>query len=371
MKSEGSPGTVPRADERLRDVVFAHLEPLDSVSLGANDILIACAGFEDRASASLRHAVSSPRSRGRVILVEYLPEQPKNRLEEMRSIAAVSGFQMLGATYDRRDPTGMGSTLAKLAADSTEMYVDVSGMSRLLIVQALVATTRGCGHELRVLYSEAADYPPSSEEFQQQARAATGDSPPSYLSSGIIEVAAAPELSSVAMQGEPIRLVAFPSFDPSQLANLIQELQPAYTDLVYGVPPDARNAWRTKALRELNSPVLSDVRNAQEHNVCTLDYRETLDLLLKLYSRRSMFDRIVVAPTGSKMQAVAVGLFKSVLRDVQIVYPTPHVFPEPERYTLGTGPMYQLRIPMRELREIIRSDNAVEGETVTTANGGP
>ena len=33
--------------------------------------------------------------------------------------------------------------------------------------------------------------------------------------------------------------------------------------------------------------------------------------------------------------------------------------------------VYQLRIPMRELREIIRSDNAVEGETVTTANGGP
>ena len=53
-------------------------------------------------------------------------------------------------------------------------------------------------------------------------------------------------------------------------------------------------------------------------------------------------ERIVVAPTGSKMQTVAVGIFRAFLDDIQIVYPTPHLFPKPDKYTTGSRKMYRL-----------------------------
>jgi hypothetical protein len=59
-----------------------------------------------------------------------------------------------------------------------------------------------------------------------------------------------------------------------------------------------------------------------------------------------MFDRIVVAPTGSKMQAVAVGLFRSVMYDVQIVYPTPQIFIAPHEHTIGIRQLYKVDLPL-------------------------
>jgi hypothetical protein len=50
-----------------------------------------------------------------------------------------------------------------------------------------------------------------------------------------------------------------------------------------------------------------------------------------------MRDRLLISPTGSKMQVVAVGLFSAFVEDVQIVYPTPRVFTEPKNYTTGIG----------------------------------
>ena len=73
-----------------------------------------------------------------------------------------------------------------------------------------------------------------------------------------------------------------------------------------------------------------------------------------------MFDRIVVAPTGSKMQSVAVGLFRAVLHDVQIVYPTPQFFAEPRNYTLGMRQLYQLDLPIDSILEVIEHNKTEE-----------
>ena len=144
-------------------------------------------------------------------------------------------------------------------------------------------------------------------------------------------------------------MVAFPSFDRSHLANLIQELQPTYTDLIHGIPPSETNAWRTEAVRNLNRPVLDSLRRNTNHCASTLDYTKTLRILLGIYKNRSMFDKIVVAPTGSKMQAVAVALFRAALYDVQIVYPTPQTFTAPEEYTGGVRRMYALDLPVEQI----------------------
>ena len=44
------------------------------------------------------------------------------------------------------------------------------------------------------------------------------------------------------------------------------------------------------------------------------------------------------------MQTVAVGIFRSFIEDVQIVYPTPQNFRSPDGYTLGASTTHLLSL---------------------------
>ena len=81
---------------------------------------------------------------------------------------------------------------------------------------------------------------------------------------------------------------------------------------------------------------------AQRVEASTLDYRETLALLLEIYSKHGATERLVISPTGSKMQTVAVGIFRAFMNDVQVVYPVPSSFPTPSNYTVGVKELYCL-----------------------------
>jgi hypothetical protein len=335
-----------RADERLANVQWPDLQGIKAPNIGSDDCLLVCGGFEDRAIETLHRIWAVGYSGFALGLVTYLPIYPQNRTDELRKIGRDAHLQITEFVYDRENPAGIGEELKHFTRDFEHVFIDISGMSRLLIVQTLVALlAESHNHAITIIYGEAKEYPPTRAQFAQDRQSV--DAPvPSYISSGIFEVASTPELASVSMLGEAIRLVAFPSFDPAQLSNLIQELQPTYTELIHGVPPALKNKWRTKAIDDLNRPTLDTLQRRKDHMASTRDYRETLRILTKVYGERSMFDRIVVAPTGSKMQAVAVGLFRSALYDVQIVYPTPQTFTAPHEYTIGIRQLYKVDLPI-------------------------
>ena len=343
---------VLRMDERLSTVDWPGLREIEVPRAGAGDCLLVCAGFEERAVTTLRRICETGRSGFSLGVVTYLPGYKENKAEELREIGRGANLQMTEFVYDRENPAGIGEELKPFAQSFNRVFVDISSMSRLLIVQTLVALITGQNRPVSIIYGEAQEYPPSEPQFKQDRR----DEPvPSYLSSGIFEIAATPELASVSMLGEANRLIAFPSFDPAQLSNLLQELQPTYTELIHGIPPAQRNRWRTDAIRELNSPILNMLPEPKKYEACTLDYRQTLNTLLQIYKERSEFDRLVIAPTGSKMQAVAVGLFRAVLYDVQIVYPTPQVFTEPRKYTSGLRQLYQVDFLPEAFADVIKN----------------
>lgn len=353
-------GTVLRRDELLRDIIWPDMEKIDVPDFRDCDHLLVCGGFEERAVSILRRICTS-RSTGQksrtpslaVVLIRYLPEHVDNRNSELRSICQNAGLQVNEVTYNRQNPTDIGEKLLGLVKGDGRVYIDISGMSRLLIVQALVAFLNEQCRSVSILYAEAEEYPPSEDKFQRDMERAGAGPPPSYISSGIFEIAVLPELSSVSMFGEAIRLVAFPSFDPSQLTNLVEELQPTYANVIHGIPPSRDNRWRKQAIERLNERTLAELQGKTDHEASTLDYRGSLKSLLHIYAQRSMFDRLVVAPTGSKMQAVAVGLVRAVLRDVQIVYPTPKTFVETEEYTIGIRQLYQLNLPTQAIADAI------------------
>ena len=261
-------------------------------------------------------------------------------------MAGGAGIEVREVVYDRRLPEGGGEAVVELIDGGAHVIVDISGMSRLLIVQLVVALIQG-GYQTTIAYGEADEYSPTKEEFARRVETLQGEATLDFLSSGIFEVAATPELGSVAMLGEAVRLIVFPSLEAVQMKNVLQEVQPTYVDVVYGVSPRAENRWRREAAEQINEGVLRRQGGKAEHEASTLDYRETIERILDIYGKRSMFDRILLAPIGSKMQAVAVGIVRSVLTDIQIVYPTPQHL-KPSTYTSGVRSVHQLCIPLFE-----------------------
>ncbi len=329
-----------RKDEELASFDWPTVESVDELLLGSKDCFVAGIGFEDRALAGLHLACEVSNQFG-VVGLHYLPEVEENREAEFSEVCRANRLEVENFTYDRENPSGIGLTVGEHTSRFERVYLDISGMSRLLIVQLLAELIRR-RNTVCLIYTEAEVYPPLEHEFDGSHQ--DGAASPSYLSSGIFEIVSSPELSSVSMLGSAIRLISFPSFDPSQLSNLVQEVQPTHNDVINGVPPYEELAWRTSAIQKLNSSTVNGLKRARCHNVSTFDYRETLGLLLGIYDKYAAFDRLVVAPTGSKMQAVAVGIMRGVLEDVQIVYPTPLQFLEPSRYTEGVKKICRVRL---------------------------
>jgi len=333
-----------RIDERLAALVKPEIESFDNVSFVQGDVLIVCAGFEERAVGILRGAVQSGVG-FKVLIIDYLPPYPDNRIDEILSLCNESKLEYDRLTYDRRNPAGFGEALVqRLGNAGQRIFIDISGMSRLLIVQALVALLT-FGRDFKqyfVVYAEAKTYPPDQREVEKVIAGCDKDPlfAALFLSSGVFEVTVVPELSAASLGANQSRLVFFPTFNPDQLTALRQELQPSRYAYIHGIPPSVDNQWRTDAIIKLNHLI----KREENFETCTLDYRDTLDCLCKIYTKHGMRDRLLISPTGSKMQTVAVGLFRAFVEDVQIVYPTPRVFTEPKNYTTGIGPLHILQL---------------------------
>lgn len=344
-----------RADEILSSVAWPSLNPVDVPLIAQNSYLVLCAGFERRSVEALKRFRDAGCENLTVVVIEYLPKYTENRKKELTAICARANYSVKICKYDRANPAGIWKALTDLTQAADRILVDISGMSRLLIVQSVVAMVSARRCPLSILYTEAMHYPPSKRDFYAKREADQPVTMTSYLSTGIIEIASTPELGSVAMLGESIRLIAFPSFDPSHLSNLVNELQPTYANIIHGLPHMSKDTWRIMAIKELNIGAIKGIQNLAEHTASTLDYRETLQILLQVYAERSMYDRFVVAPTGSKMQALAIGLFRAVLHDIQIVYPTPMTFTAPREHTVGCRELYVLDLP-DEFQRLVKSE---------------
>jgi len=338
---------VSRKDDILRDIKKPELKVLDAFAIGNEDALILCAGFEDRALAVLEQQTTSGNAGFTVLVMQYRPYIKENKYTEIKELCEKNAINMIESTYDRENPAGIcDKMLSLLNGVNGKIYIDISAMSRLLIVQIIVSLYRSShGFEnVVILYTEASEYPPEEEEVSSAIAKSGSDSVyrTMFISSGVLEVTVVPELSSVGLQGQPIRLVTFPSFNIDQLSALRGELQPSSFSFIHGIPHLPENAWRLEAIKKLNH--IEEILQREDMNASTLDYRQTLDHLLVIYSKHGVMERIILSPIGSKMQSVAVGLFKAFIDEIQIAYPTPRSFVSPSKYTKGVYAIYSLNL---------------------------
>ncbi|HYR12315.1 MAG TPA: hypothetical protein VEQ60_31295, partial [Longimicrobium sp.] len=119
---------------------------------------------------------------------------------------------------------------------------------------------------------------------------------------------------------------------------LLDAVYPSRLFLINGIRPDrlswreGATAWIHEQLRKewfADNPVVErqgDHGTLPSRRTSTLDYRETVSTLLELYWELAANHRILLAPTGSKMQAVGCFFTKAMHPDIHVEYPTPSSF---------------------------------------------
>lgn len=335
--------------QRIDEVLGGAPKPLmincESIDFFEFQTLIICAGFEDRSVYLANALLSSSVKNISIILIRYLPEMESNRYAYIKDICNKKKYVFKELVYDRHAPAGFAEILiSKIKNSTSAIWIDVSGMARLLIVQllSLIFQRIDILEKSTIIYCEARIYPPSYDEAIEKLSQNEELSyiNISFLSSGIFEIAAVPELATISVGDAPSYLVTFPSFNPAQLAVVMESSPPSKIGLVHGVPPYESLKWRTDIIRKMNQ--VPEGLLVEDNYLCTRDYSETFDYLTKLYGEVSPFYNLVISPTGSKMQALAVGIFRGFFRDVQIVFPTHKEFTNTEQYTSDVGEVYKL-----------------------------
>ncbi len=329
------------------------LQACKSVECFDGDVLVHAPGFEDRALAIPEMFGDSARN-AKGILLDYVPKDPRNRLVEVRGRLAARGVAITDSDvlqYNRFEPGDFETRLhAKLQGSrARRVILDVSTMSKLAIILVLNVCCR-LQVEVFIVYAEAEAYGPNQEEFEDAKRRGRLHQPSVSVFTGVHGVVRVDSLSSVAMQGQPTAAIVFMSFNDALTQVLLNTVYPSRLLLINSRPPYHRwreeaTAWIHDQVRrewEGDNPVVSGTHNAvlPKRVVSTLDYRETVEVVSRLYWDLSVNHRILLAPAGSKLQAIGCYFAKALYPDIQVEYPSPKGFKPP--YSSGTGDRWAL-----------------------------
>jgi hypothetical protein len=255
--------------------------------------------------------------------------------------------------YDRFNPGDFESQLSNAlrSCQTKRAIVDISTMSKLGIMLVIEVCSR-LGIAVEVFYTEASFYGPTLERFEE-ARAKNEIHRPSlHVFTGVYGVVRVDSLASVAMQGQPTAAIVFMSFNDALTQSLLNTVYPGRLFLINGRPPmhtwrELATAWVHDQVRrewEEDNPVGAEIVDGLHlpvRVVSTLDYRDSVALLIQLYWQLSAGHRVLLAPSGSKLQALACYLVKALHPDIHIEYPSPEGF-APE-YSSGVGASWVIK----------------------------
>jgi hypothetical protein len=299
------------------------------LAIGKKSLFICCEGFEER-SLSFTSRIDSRLHFSKSIVIKYLP-QKKSRLSELLPIVekhSMNAPQIM--TFHRFVPQDFENDLLLLKeailTDIDEIIIDISVMSKLMIIITILCFSDFKGL-LRIIYTEPMEYAPSIDQYNKfiVETAEQGWLP----SSGVHDVVSTTLTTSIIMQSAPSIVIAFASFNEQLVRALLSVINPSHFYLLNGVPPNLH--WREDATQYINNAIIKEfpIENPFDNNgklinkVSTLFYEETFAFLAKMYVKYCYSYRLIIAPTGSKLQALSCALFKICCPDVHIEYPTP------------------------------------------------
>ena len=298
---------------------------------GPKRVYIAAYGFEKRSLGWCRSQLSRAKPLSQAVIFKYVHPKGPNKIEALRNLAAGLGVKKpRDVPFDYDAPHVTEERLERILSDvkADEIILDTSGMTKILILLALCKLQEFSG-PVRIIYSEAEDYCPTRKQYEavKGKMAATAKFP----SRGCEDLIRLQCLSSIRMQGQPVTLVAFTSFNEKLVGHMLGHMSPHRLLLINGRSPRVDYKWREEAAQYIHQKYILEYANDNpldhtkllQRSASTLDYRETVSAIEQIYRKYGLYERIVCAATGSKMQTVGLFLAKILHSDIQVEYPTP------------------------------------------------
>ena len=158
-------------------------------------------------------------------------------------------------TYYRPIPEDFSECIEyvkKLIGLAENIIIDISGMSKFLIVVLLHGLEDYPGN-VHIIFSEAEIYHPLREDFESKIESLSEDIMPSFLTTNVYKIVTTTELSSTSMQGYPLLIIAFPTFNYEEMYALLNEITPQYLVKIEGNPREKKNQWRLEAIQRINT----------------------------------------------------------------------------------------------------------------------
>lgn len=266
-------------------------------------------------------------------MIKYSPPKGKNRISDIqKALVHIGVTTPIEIKYNTISPHDIENKLSKNLSQNfskvDEIVIDISSMTKLLILVSLCALTEFKG-TIRIVYSEAKQYVPTKEEYDKSKEDMKKIVPfPSYGVESIIRTKC---LSSIRMQGQPVIMIAFTSFNEQLVRHMLGTISPHRLLFINGRPPCTDYEWREYATQEIHKKLIEENSNDNPTNkqgcltrvTSTLMYNESIETIDNIYKQFGAYERIICAATGSKMQTVGLFFSKVMHPDIHIEYPTP------------------------------------------------
>lgn len=315
----------------------------------SSDLFLCGLGFEPRCCSVIQKLADAGHRVRRSVYIEYgtnTNDNSANLPELLAKLEAISdSVEVL-----RDSATTFGTQLRSILRDNLSqeeaaltLIVDISTFANRLVLHAMKVLLE-YNIQLKVLYSEAALYRPTFEEYKtEKDKWKTGLHP--VVDEGVGDVCPSMEFPGYHLDSLPDALVVFPGFNVARTKASICRVDPSLLTSpgdkvvwLLGVPHDEENnGWRLGALHEINNiPV-----DVPQYRVSTFDYKETLTTLEAVYQDRSLNYNVTIAPMGSKLQALGIALFCAMHPDVRVIVTVPREY-KAENYSEGTRAIWEI-----------------------------
>lgn len=333
---------------------FPQLKPASKLNPDKQRLLIGSYGSEPRTLGWLDFQKEQGSILTNAYMIRYSPPKGKNRISDIqKALVHIGVTNPIEIKYNTISPHDIENKLSKNLSQNfskvDEIVIDISSMTKLLILVSLCALTEFKG-TVRIVYSEAKQYVPTKEEYDKSKEDMKKIVPfPSYGVESIIRTKC---LSSIRMQGQPVIMIAFTSFNEQLVRHMLGTISPHRLLFINGRPPCRDYEWREEATQEIHKKLIEEYSNDNQSDgngrlrrvTSTLMYNESIEVIDNIYRHFGTYERIICAATGSKMQTVGLFFSKVIHPDIHIEYPTPDSY-YIKGISDGVKNLYEIEIP--------------------------
>jgi hypothetical protein len=330
-------------------------------SVEGADLLLCPVGFEERCLTISSFFAGSQIAVKRSVYFEYSTNPEDNAIRRGQLIEHLKAFS---STVDRLDADeedlarSLRKSLSLLqvgdAGREPLVIFDISVGSNRLLMRALKVLLEA-PIRLTVLYSEAATYHPTRDEYDSEPT--KWESAESLgLDRGVNEVEFSEEFPGYHVDQLPDCVTIIAGFNADRARAAVSKVDPFLLSTpegkviwLVGVPHLPEDQWRAHLARTIHKLGTEE----PQFDVGTFDYRKIVRILEDIYLKRCGQFRFTLAPLGSKMQALGAGLFCYLRPEVRVVFVTPQRY-NAARYSEGCKNTWMIEFgPVARVRELL------------------